>query len=90
MAKVKYVHQVEGVLRQLAIKNEPATVSTTLADRIRNLLRSGTMDTRQAAQLLIAKEDTVKKTLGRMNDVVQVQAGGGRGKPAVWALIGDH
>lgn len=59
-----------------------------LAQRIRALLKRGAMSTTDIADELDAKQDTVKRTLGRMEGVVSLDAhrGGGRGNAASWGL----
>jgi hypothetical protein len=48
------------------------------------------MTTRQLADDLDAKEDSIKKTLNRMRgQVVQIHGGKGRGNIGEWGLAGD-
>jgi hypothetical protein len=63
---------------------------TPLSGRIRDALRAGSMTTRQLADDLDAKEDSIKKTLNRMRgQVVQIHGGKGRGNIGEWGLAGD-
>ncbi len=57
-----------------------------LAQRIRELLKRGAQTTSDLALDLDAKEDSVKKTLQRMDGVIQLRPGGGRGHSAEWGL----
>jgi hypothetical protein len=59
---------------------------TSLSMRIRAALSHGAKDTRVLADELDEGENAVRTTLGRMQDVIRLEAGGGRGKPARWGL----
>lgn len=62
---------------------------TPLSRRIRSVLRGGGMTSNDIAEELMAKEDSVRKALGRMGGVVRIEEGGGRGKKTVWGLRSD-
>lgn len=59
---------------------------TSLAVRLRTLLRSGKQDTEALAEETDSSSGTVYKTLKRMPDVQQLESGAGRGKRSVWGL----
>jgi hypothetical protein len=59
---------------------------TPIKTRIRAALRAGALDTRELATATGESEGTVRKTLGRMADVVEVSGGGGRGNVGRWGL----
>ena len=59
---------------------------TSISSRIRDMLRNGSRTTPEMAEELSENEDTVRKTLGRMPDVLRLENGGGRGKSTVWGL----
>jgi AAA domain-containing protein len=57
-----------------------------LSLRIRALLKQGAMATRDMADELDAKEDSVYRTLKRMDGVVMLEGGRGRGNASQWGL----
>lgn len=59
---------------------------TPLSSRIRALLKRGAMTTNDLADELEAKPGTIATTLRRMDGIVQINTGGGRGKVAEWGL----
>lgn len=63
---------------------------TSLSSRLRSMLRKGQMDTSSLAAELDVTSDTISKTLKRMPDVVQTEAGGGKNKPAIWGLSAER
>lgn len=65
------------------------SVRTSLSSRIRALLKQGAMDTRTLADELDTKESTLRVTLGRMPDVIQLNHGGGRGQSTTWGLAAN-
>jgi len=71
------------------LQDMPGLERTTMtaAERIRRALaRGGRLDTNQLAELVGVKAETIKMECNRMADVFPIIAGGGRGKPTVWAL----
>jgi len=63
--------------------------ATSMAYRIRGELRRGPKSVTAIAEAIDAKEDSVARTLRRMNDAVRVNpesASGGRGQLGIWAL----
>lgn len=61
---------------------------TSISSRLYELLRRGQCDTKTLASELEESEATVARTLRRMTSVIQIEAGGGRGKAAIWGLQG--
>lgn len=59
---------------------------TPLSQRIRNMLRKTAMTTRDLSEELGIAENAVRTTLGRMEGVVRLEQGGGRGKSSSWGL----
>lgn len=59
---------------------------TSISTRVRALLRRGAMSTADLSVELDVPIDTVSKTLRRMEDAVQTDAGGGRNNPAIWGI----
>jgi AAA domain len=58
-----------------------------MQQRIRDMLRRGAMETTDILQRMPdVTEETLRKTLQRMPDVIQLHPGGGRGNPATWGL----
>lgn len=57
-----------------------------LRQRITIALKSGKRDAKSLADELDVKEDTIKRTLNRMKNVVRLEEGGGRGVKTVWGL----
>lgn len=58
----------------------------SLSERIREVLKRGQMNTREIAEELEAKEDSVLKTLKRMSGKTVVQLHGIRGQLSEWGL----
>lgn len=59
---------------------------TNVSTRIRVALRAGALTTPELAEESGASEATVRYTVRKMPDVVQLNPGSGRGKPATWGL----
>jgi hypothetical protein len=59
---------------------------TSISSRLYEILRRGQADTKTLATELDEAEATVAKTLKRMSSVVQIEPGGGRGRPAIWGI----
>lgn len=78
----------EGILfEQSDIDDVPDLAARTpLSQRIRNMLRKTAMTTRDLSVELAVPENAVRTTLGRMEGVVRLEAGGGRGKSTSWGL----
>lgn len=84
-------HAARFVSARLA--DMPSLEKSTLpiAAQIRRALaRGGRLDTNQLADLLGQKSEQIKLECNRMADVFPVVAGGGRGKPTVWALRAEN
>lgn len=78
----------EGILfEQSDIDDVPDLAARTpLSQRIRNLLRKTAMSTLDLSVELAVPENTLRTTLGRMEGVVRLEPGGGRGKSSTWGL----
>jgi hypothetical protein len=78
----------EGVLFERTDINEvpDLAVRTPLSQRIRNMLRKSAMSTSDLSTQLDVRENTVRTTLSRMEGVLRLENGGGRGKATIWGL----
>lgn len=66
--------------------NGELAAHAALSFRLREALRSGARTVPELSEVLDEKPDTVSKRLHRMEDAIQLEKGGGRGKPATWGL----
>ena len=78
------------VFEQTQIEDVPDLAARTpLGQRIREMLKRGAMETPDLADRLDVTEETLRKTLARMPDIIQIRPGGGRNNPATWGLSGE-
>ena len=78
------------LFEQTQIEDVPDLAARTpLGQRIREMLKRGAMETPDLADRLDVTEETLRKTLARMPDIIQIRPGGGRNNPATWGLSGE-
>lgn len=81
----------DGILfEESSIDESPDLAAhTPIAQRIRNMLRKtpgNTATSHMMSEQLDIPENVIRTTLGRMQGVVRISEGGGRGKTALWGL----
>lgn len=88
---VQFDTQTDGILFQPSSIDESPDLAarTPLGQRIRNMLKhapGNTATTHMLSEELDVPENVLRVTLGRMDGIVKVSDGGGRGKAALWGL----
>jgi hypothetical protein len=90
--KFQYLHRLKEHIESASPRTDstqaaPLSAHSRVEDRIRTALTGHDLQTPEIAAAAGTSDRVAAIVAGRMKDVVQKERGGGRGRPALWALV---